>query len=301
MKAFLAALIFALFSSPLFALTVTSLTPTHGPVGTVVVIAGSGFTGVAHVNVVSSAGNGTFTINSDTQITYTVSSDAQVEAQPLQIIGNSLIAELTFTVDAGTVVVPPVTPPAVFVPPPAPRCLPYQFNNNFHNSAADDGTVVYTLWCDDQSGLGTWAGAGGTFASLTIPAACQVQLNNFTFTLTWLQAAWPACMLVALTPAQQTAFNALVFQWTPRLTVTTGTNQNVYTQNADGTKGPQLVVKGVGEQVAPGITCGGLRLLNAGARFADVSGKVSTDGVTLPANSYALCSISYPPSGGFLN
>jgi hypothetical protein len=106
-------------------------------------------------------------------------------------------------------------------------------------------------------------------------------------------------MVQPLNTDQQLAFHALAFKWTPHLAVTAGTNQNVYTQKADGTKGPQLVVNGIGEQIAPGATCDGDRLQNAGARFAAVVGRVSTDNVTLPPGSFALCTIIYPPAGGF--
>jgi hypothetical protein len=295
---FLSAVLALLGASAHAAVAISGLSPSHGPLGTVVTITGSGFTGAPHVALVTSTAPEVYTIVNDSTILYTVPADAQLVAQPLQIFVNSLEAEAIFTVDAGSV----PAPPAAFVPPEAPRCMIDSSFGNFHMGTSAAGDTVAAIWCDDQASLGTWYLAGNPKA-VPLPSCLLGAKLTPSWTLAYLQAAWSACssLLVPLTADQQAEADILVKLWTPRLSVTGPANQNVYTANADGTRGPQLVVGGFGMQVAPAVVCGGLRLQNAGARFASVSGQLSTNGVTLPAGSYALCSITYPPATGFTN
>lgn len=184
---------------------------------------------------------------------------------------------------------------------PAPRCMVDQFYGNFHMGTSAAGDTVAMIWCDDQLGLDWWAMAGNT--SGTIAPACLLSAGPPSWSLAYLQAAWNSCAAVNLTPmnADHVAErDVLLKQWLPRLSVV-GPSQNVYTQNADGTRGPQFVSGGFGMKIAAGLRCTGLRLKNAGDRFADVSGLLSTNGVLLPSGSFALCSITYPPAGGFTN
>lgn len=186
-----------------------------------------------------------------------------------------------------------VTSPA----PTAPRCMIDSTFGNFHTGTDPSGAPVGIIWCDDQQGLQAWT---ATFIGLAPSPACQAQLNAFQWAYAWLLAAWNTCAVGNVATGPQVTFAAqLIDQWLPRLAVTTP-KQNVYTMKTDGTQGPQLVVAGVGEQIAGGATCAGItRLKNAGARYADVSGQTSTNGVVLPAGSYALCTISYPPAAGW--
>lgn len=291
MKVFLALM---LLSASLHAQTINQYAgPSSGPANTFLQLSGTKFTGATQV-AFGTATDGIFVVVNDTTINYTVPNDAPIGSNiftvttPTAVISSSPLA---FT----------MTPSPAFTAPPKPRCIPDQFNSNFHSMVTPGGSTVYSLWCDDQLGLTTWAVSGAPrMELLVIPAACKTFLGSFSWSLSWLQQAWSSCMVQPLNTDQQFGLQMLAFQWTPRLTVT-GANQNVYTQNADGTKGRQLVVNNVGEQIAPGATCDGSRLQNAGARFASVAGRVSTDGVTLPAGSFALCSIAYPPAGGFIN
>ena len=183
-----------------------------------------------------------------------------------------------------------------------PSCMIDQSYGNFHTGTSALGDTVAILWCDDQSGLLYWAIAGNTSGTV-VPTCVATAGSSPSWSLNYLQAVWLACTAAAgpLTDDQWAQAVVLMKLWMPRLTVTGPANQNVYTANADGTRGPQLVTGGAGMQVAPGLSCDGYRLLNAGARFANVAGRLSTNGLTLPAGSYALCSITYPPAGGFTN
>lgn len=186
--------------------------------------------------------------------------------------------------------------PATPIPPPS--CMVDQFYGNLHTGTSAAGDTVAIIWCDDQSGLTYWSLAGKPTAALP---TCILGAGAPSWSLAYLQAAWSACasLLVPLNPDQQAEVVVLVTQWVPRLAVTGPANQNVYTANADGTRGPQFVAGGFGMQIAPGLSCDGSRLQKAGARYANVSGRTSTNGVTLPAGSFALCSITYPPASGF--
>lgn len=181
---------------------------------------------------------------------------------------------------------------------PPPRCMIDQFTGNFHSGVSSAGDVVAIIWCDDQLGLTYWTIAGNKAQALS-NTGCLNGVGAPSWSLAWIQAAWTACTTLPLTQDQITTATALANLWVPRLNVTDGANRNVYTANVDGTRGPQLVVGGFGMQVAPGTGCNGKRLTNAGARYNDVSGKVSTNGVTLPSGSYAQCTITYAPAVGW--
>lgn len=183
---------------------------------------------------------------------------------------------------------------------PPPRCMIDQFYGNFHMGVSAAGDTVAIIWCDDQSGLTYWGMAGKIIPSGPFPP-CLMNLSPPSWSLAWLQSAWSACATSSMNADQFAEFTILTKAWVPRLNVTGPANQNVYTANADGTRGPQLVIGGIGMQIAPGGFCSGARLKDAGARFADVSNYLSTNGMRLPAGSFALCSITYAPSTGFAN
>jgi uncharacterized protein (TIGR03437 family) len=78
--------------------TITSFTPTSGPVRTVVTITGTGFTGATVVTFGGVAA--TFTFNADTQITATVPDSAPVGSDPIVVTtpGGSATSPTNFTV-----------------------------------------------------------------------------------------------------------------------------------------------------------------------------------------------------------
>jgi hypothetical protein len=280
------------FSAP----TISSLAPVHGPVGTVVTITGSGFTGAPHVALVTAQANEIYTISSDTIILYTVPPEAQLGAQPLQIFNGGANVEATFTVDAGSPP-PPVTQP----PAPAPRCMIDSTFGNFHTATSALGDTVALLWCDDQVGLDYWIVAGSLSPTLPTPA-CIASLPAPSWSFAFLTALWMACAATSpgLNADQDATASNLIMQFVPKLTVSAGAAQNLYTMNQDGTKGAQLIIGGFGMKVAPGTPCMGKRLRGAGARYHQMGGKITTNGQLIPPNTFAICSISYPPAGGFI-
>lgn len=179
--------------------------------------------------------------------------------------------------------------------PAVPRCMIDQSVGNFHTGVSAAGDPVAILWCDDQLGLTYW-GIGGNQAAANL--SCLP--NPFSWSLSYLQTAWTACITVQPNADQLSMIKTLLKLWAPHLAVQGPANQNVYTLKADGTRGPQLVIGSFGMQIAPGSACAGGRIANSGARYHDVSGSLSTNGVTLPAGSYALCQIYYPPAAGWL-
>jgi IPT/TIG domain len=77
--------------------TITSFTPTHGPVGTVVTITGTGFTGATGVTFNTTAAT-TFTVNSATQITATVPTGATTGKIKVTVGGGTVTSTDDFVV-----------------------------------------------------------------------------------------------------------------------------------------------------------------------------------------------------------
>lgn len=211
-----------------------------------------------------------------------------------------IILAATLCATAALAQSPPPAGIAVGSALPVPRCMVDQFAGNFHTATSADGaTSAALIWCDDQKGLAWWGISGNVQAAMG-NLSCFAAAGPPGWSLTWLQAAWTACVVKVPTDAELAMLTAIAAQWMPRVTVQIGANRNVYTAKADGTKGPQLVVGGFGMQIAPGLPCWGpARLLNAGARYHGVENQLSTNGVTLPAGSFAQCQIAYPPAAGW--
>lgn len=180
-----------------------------------------------------------------------------------------------------------------------PRCMVDQFAGNFHTATTAFGDTVAFLWCDDQVGLDWWIAAGPFSPSLPTPA-CLSSLPAPSWSLVFLKALWTACASAnPLNDDQNQTASVMFAQFLPRLAVTGPAPQNLYTLKADGSKGPQLIIGGFGMQVAPGTPCFGKRIQNAGSRYHQLGGKQTTNGQVIPANTFAICTITYPPAGGF--
>jgi hypothetical protein len=77
--------------------TVSSLSPTSGPVGTKVTVKGSGLTGAVSVSV-GSAANGAFNVTDDTTIAYTVPAGAVTGAVSVKTPEGVSVGGPAFTV-----------------------------------------------------------------------------------------------------------------------------------------------------------------------------------------------------------
>lgn len=182
------------------------------------------------------------------------------------------------------------------VPPIGALCLPTQAS--FHTQVnPSTGNTVVTLWCDLTSGLYHYSVSGNTLNWQQ--AQCLSTIEPFSVSTVWLQHAWAACVTTTMNDSDMAFSNRLLYMWIPRPTVL-GV-QNVRTLNANGTLGPQLSVGGVGQTIDWTALLGGIRLPSGtvSPRYCSVSGYASLQGMVLPSNTYALCSLVYPPLGGF--
>ncbi len=88
--------------------SITSLSPSSGPIGTAVIIHGTGFTGTTAVKFTSGK-TATFNVVSDTQINTTVPSGAKTGAVTVTAPGGTLTSPDSFTVTASTPLAPVVS------------------------------------------------------------------------------------------------------------------------------------------------------------------------------------------------
>jgi hypothetical protein len=182
------------------------------------------------------------------------------------------------------------------VPPIGALCLPTQAS--FHTQVnPSTGNTVVTLWCDLTSGLYHYSVSGNT--ANWMQAQCLSTIEPLSVSTVWLQHAWAACVTTTMNASDQAFSNRLLFMWIPRPTVL-GVQQ-VRTLNANGTLGSQLSVAGVAQTIDWTAQLGGIRVPSgtASPRYCSVSGYASLQGVILPSNTFALCTLIYPPQGGF--
>lgn len=196
---------------------------------------------------------------------------------------------------------PPPPPPVGWVKPTPLRCRIDTDPTNHGEAATTDGRVVTFGYCDDALGF-QWR----TFARNPLNLEALVCLNNlppFWFTQDWLTAAWNACTTREQTATEKATAAELYRRWAPRFTVTTGaTSRPVYLRNADGSRGARLTVDGAAQSVAAGLPCGSgadSPRLTGSTRYMEVAGQLSTTGVILPADAYAQCTRTNPPTGGW--
>lgn len=186
--------------------------------------------------------------------------------------------------------VPPVPPLGAF-------CLPTVASTHTQVNPSTGNTIV-TMWCDLTSGLYHY-GVSGSSANWQ-QAQCLTSIEPLSPTAVWLQHAWSACVTTTMNASDQAYANRLFVMWVPRPTVL-GNSQPVLTLNADGSLGSQLKVSGVAQTILGGTGLGGLRVPSGtvSPRYCNVSGYTSVQGSQLPSNTFALCSLLYPPLGGF--
>jgi hypothetical protein len=78
---------------------ISGFSPTSGPTGTVVVITGEGLLNTSRVTFYKNAVVGSFTVNSDTQITVTVPPGAATGPIQITTPGGTVTSNATFTVN----------------------------------------------------------------------------------------------------------------------------------------------------------------------------------------------------------
>jgi DNA/RNA endonuclease G (NUC1) len=161
--------------------SITSFSPTSGPVGTNVVITGSAFTGATAVKFNGTAAT-SFTVNSDTQITATVPTGATTGPISVTTSAGTGTSSTSFTVTA---------PPAPSITSFSPTSGPVGTNVVITGSAFTGATAVkfngtaatsFTVNSDTQITATVPTGATTGPISVTTSAGTGTSSTNFTVT-----------------------------------------------------------------------------------------------------------------------
>jgi hypothetical protein len=112
-------------------------------------------------------------------------------------------------------------------------------------------------------------------------------------------ALYNKCITGPMTPSQQAIYDEIRAKHGWRFVVSGSTTTPVYLRNADGSRGARLAINGVNQSIAAGKVCNGGARLTGSTRYHVVGGHPSTTGVTLPANTYAQCTLKKPPTTGW--
>jgi hypothetical protein len=205
----------------------------------------------------------------------------------------------------------PATPPAggcVSAPwaKSAPmRCTP-KFPADVRWSIGMPDSVIVAQ-CEDAQGYEI-RGYGGDVRDLAHLATCARTANvDASLGIEGLaksnkaqqDALHNACIDGPMTPSQQLIYDEIRAKHGWRFVVSGTTTVPVYLRNADGSRGARLAVNGVNQSIAAGRTCNGGARLTGSTRYHVVGGHPSTTGVTLPANTYAQCTLKKPPTTGW--
>jgi hypothetical protein len=143
--------------------TISSFAPTSGPIGTKVVVKGTGFTGATLVTVDSVTA--AFTLNSATQITATVPATAS-GAIAVKTAGGTGTSSTAFTVTPGALVSP------TLVTPTAPVTVT--------GSGFDKYSSIDIYFDNTDVALGVSNGSGVVSATLTIPPSATAGAHWIT-------------------------------------------------------------------------------------------------------------------------
>jgi hypothetical protein len=263
--------------------------PTPTVPGSVIILNGTGFTGTTAVNI-GTATDGAFQVIGDTEIDYTVPIDGPPGGTLTVIAPGG-----SFSYSAPVVLSKLVLD--------APVCLPNTGNvNTLFNPST--GNVIVSMWCDVASGTFHYALAGSATGTLTIPpqANCLAGVAPFSVSLVWVKQAWNACVDRAMSPSDQAYANRLFAMYVPRPTIKGTGPQTIFTTAANGGLGSPLILgtPQAFQTIPGGLAVGGLRLPGGNqTRYCDVSAYTSDQGNVIPAGSYALCTLVFPPTGGF--
>lgn len=183
--------------------TITAFTPTTGPVGTVVTITGTGFTGVTGVSFHGSAAS--YTVTNANRITATVPAGATTGAIAISTPGGTATSATPFTVT--TIVAPTIT---AITPTRGPVGTTVTITGSslsgatgvaFHGSAA-----TYTVASATQ--ITTNVPSGATSGTITVTTAGGTAASASTFTVT------VAPTITAFTPSHGLAGQSVVITGT---------------------------------------------------------------------------------------
>lgn len=169
----------------------------------------------------------------------------------------------------------PTPPPTPILLAP-PRCLPGDFNSNFHTTKSAAGDTIAVLWCNDVTGVGVNV-IGGNLANLvTAPTPCLSAVEQFQWSVAWEVLAWNACSAQSIpTAAQAATATAFAAHWVPHVIASGGIVVSA-----------KAVPLG---QATKGVACGLTRMPNNANWFATASG----------LSGFTQCTVQYAPTTGW--
>jgi hypothetical protein len=208
-------------------------------------------------------------------------------------------------------VTPPVVPPPV-TPPPPPwtkptplRCTPALIDTRIVTALPN--ALLFTQ-CEDAQGYQHRGYAGDPTDLLRVASAAAAAGIDATIGLEGLakttKAQQDALHNASIDGPFSTEQAALYVQaqtkYAWRFVVSGSTTTPVYLRNEDGTRGARYKADGVNQSIAAGKPCNGVRrLTGTTTRYHIVGGNFSATGVTLPAGTYAQCTLKRPPTTGW--
>lgn len=171
-------------------------------------------------------------------------------------------------------------------PPPVSKAWPCQpLPANVALRTTDDGHLCAVGFCQAATGWFKADYCGDPIQAADLTALAQVMLLTSS-----PEAIFNANNARAQTDSEKATVDIIVAATGPRYVVqaiAAGTRP-VYTENADGSRGAQLVLTGVPQRVAVASRCNPYRRITAAAYYS-VQGVVSATGQALPANAFAQC------------
>ena len=232
--------------------SITSFSPTSGPVGTNVVITGSAFTGATAVKFNATAAT-SFTVNSDTQITATVPTGATTGPISVTTANGTGTSSTNFTVTA---------PPAPSITSFSPTSGPVGTNVVITGSAFTGATAVkfngtaatsFTVNSDTQITATVPTGATTGPISVTTSAGTGTSSTNFTVTApapsitSFSPTSGPVGTNVVITGSAFTGATAVKFNGTAATSFTVNSDTQITATVPTGaTTGPISVTTSAG-------------------------------------------------------
>jgi IPT/TIG domain/FG-GAP-like repeat len=266
---------------PVAAPTITSFTPTSGPVGTSVTITGTNFTGATAVSFNNTAAT-SFTINSATQITATVASGSTTGLIRVTTPGGTAASATNFTVTASIPTITSFTPTTG----PAGTVITITGTNftgatlvKINTATAASYTVNSATQITATVATGTPVGIG----PITVTASGNIATSNTNFTVT---ASPAAPTITSFTPASGPVGTSVVITGTNFTGATAVSFNNTAATSFTVNSATQITAT-----VATGTTTGAVRVTTGGGTATSVTNYTVTAS-TLPTIT------SFTPASG---